>query len=209
MKNIQRYLIAGAIASMIGGQALADDHKTMGPRFYVGGAVGKASIDTGVSGLTGSAKLDEDDTGFKLYGGADLNQLFGIEAHYANFGEAVLTGSNGDNFNYKGATYAIIADGVKISASAKSLGAAVTAGVNVTKWLRPMAKLGLHRWDLDANVTSSAGSASLNDSGTDAFFGLGLEANIYQDLTVRVEAERFKFEDEDVDFVSLGLKYKF
>ena len=38
---------------------------------YVGGNLGTATIDTGVSGTTATAALDEDDMGWKIYGGVN------------------------------------------------------------------------------------------------------------------------------------------
>ena len=54
--------------------AYADDF------FYVGAGAGKTTVDTGVT--VGTASLDEDDSGFKVFAGIPLNQYLAIEYFY-------------------------------------------------------------------------------------------------------------------------------
>ena len=179
------------------------------PKFYVGVGVGKSSVDTGVTATTGTARLDEDDTGYKIFGGVQVNNIVGVEAFYVDFGEVSLTGNNGDTFAHQGTTYTFTANNVKVTAAAKTFGIAPTLGYDVTEQFRPYVKAGFHRWDADASVTASSGSAALSDSGTDLMYGLGAVYMITDNVGIGAEYERFKFDSEDVDFLSANLRYKF
>ncbi len=190
------------------GLSLTAQAEDFSPKFYMGLGLGKTSTDTGVKAATGTAKLDEDDAGYKLYGGVQLNKYLSIEGFYADLGDATLSGNNGDTFAYKGTTYTFTASG-KIGISATSIGIAPVVGYDVNDWFRPFAKVGLHRWKMDANVATNAGSASLAASGTDFMAGLGADFAVTDNISIRAEAERFSMDISDVDLLSVGVSYRF
>ena len=180
-------------------------------KFYVGASGGKADIETGVSGTTGTANLDEDDTGWKVYAGYKWDNNFGLEFNYANFGEASLSGNNGDQFVLDGATYEFTANGVNIDLEGTTFGLALTYSLPViddTFFID--AKVGAHSWDADMTVSAdAAGSVKLSDSGTDPFYGLGLTYQITEEFGAKVEFERYEFDKDDVDYISAGLTFSF
>ncbi len=180
-------------------------------KFYIGASGGKADIETGVSGTTGTANLDEDDTGWKVYGGYKWENNFGIEFNYADFGEASLSGNNGDTFVFAGDTYAFTANGVNIDLEGTTFGLGLTYSLPVIEDTFYIdAKVGAHRWDADMTVSAdSAGSVSLSDDGTDPFYGLGLTYQITKEVAARVEFERYEFDEDDVDYASAGLTFSF
>lgn len=179
--------------------------------FYIGISGGTADIETGVSNTTGTANLDEDDTGWKVYGGYQWENNFGVEFNYANFGEASFSGNDGDQFDFDNTTYEFTADGVNIDLEGKTFGLGATYSLPViddTFFIN--AKIGLHRWDADMTVTSNnAGGVSLSDDGTDPFYGLGLSYQFTKEIGARVEFERYEFDTEDVDYASAGLTFSF
>jgi OmpA-OmpF porin, OOP family len=177
--------------------------------FYMGVSVGQTKIDTGVSGLTGTASLDESDTGYKIFGGYQFDQIWGVELQYADFGKASLKGNNGDRFTFEGTQYEFLANNSEVSVKAKSLGAAIVAGYNVSSVVRPYVKLGLHRWDSDASVSSNAGNISISDNGTDPFYGIGVQFSITDQLAARIEAEHYKYDREKAQLISAALMYRF
>ena len=176
---------------------------------YVGFGVGQADIDTGVSGLTGTAALDEEDTSLKVFVGADIDDNFFIEGHYAELGEASLSGNNGDRFVYEGTTYQFTANNVKVTLEGESIGLAVGYKFKMGKDVDAFAKLGMHNWDATSNISTSAGSVSLSDDGTDKFFGFGVNYSITETMSLRAEYESFEFDSEDVDNMSLSLITRF
>jgi OOP family OmpA-OmpF porin len=178
-------------------------------KFYLGGGIGYSSIDTGVSGTTGTAVLDEDDTGFKALLGYQLHENLAVEGFYANLGEASLTGNNGDNFVFGGTAYQFTASG-SLTIKASTIGVGVVGMVPVNEMLSPIVKLGLHSWEADATVVSSTvGSATASDSGTDLFYGIGAQFNFNEKIASRAMFERFNLDDVSVDLFSVSLIFKF
>lgn len=177
--------------------------------FYGGLSVGQASIDTGVSGTTGTASLDEDDVGFKVFGGVNINEYLGVEAFYVDLGEASLTGNNGDTFVFRGTTYTFTANNVDIELEGSSFGVVPMLGYDVTEQFRPFVKAGVHFWETEATVSSSAGGANLSDDGSDLVLGVGFTFDVTEHVGVRAEYERLSFDDEDVDYLSAGVQYNF
>jgi OOP family OmpA-OmpF porin len=176
------------------------------PTFFIGASAGQSSVDTGISNTTGSAILDEKDTGFKLFGGANLNKYLGIEGFYADLGETSLSGNNGDTFTANGTVFAFTASG-SVSIEGTAYGFAPVFGVDITDNIRPFVKVGIQRWDQSVSVNGT--NANLSESGTDPYFGIGILVSITDNIGIRAEAERFKFDDDNVDLISAGLQYTF
>lgn len=179
------------------------------PRFYVGAGGGLTMVDTGVDSLTGSATLDEDDVGYKGFAGVWFFDFLAVEGFYADLGQAELTGNNGDTFRLDGTTYQFTANDMSLTTNATTFGASAVLALPVTEWLKPYVKGGVHRWELDANLMSSAGNADTSDKGTDAFYGLGVQVTPLEWLGIRGEWERFRFDGEDVDFFSANVLINF
>lgn len=177
--------------------------------FYAGVSYGKSKVDTGVSNTTGTASLDENDNGFKFFAGINLNENFSIEGHYLDMGEAKLTGNNGDTFAFKGTTYTFTANNVVIKQEAKTYGISGVLKLPINDTVTPFAKVGFHKWDATSSIASSAGNASLDDDGTDPFYGLGLSVSVTDNINVRAEFEHFEFDSEDADYASIGVAYSF
>jgi hypothetical protein len=180
------------------------DNFSLNPKLYLGVGAGFMTHDTGISGTTGTANLDEEDTAFKGYAGVKLNKIIGLEAFYANLGEVSLSGNNGDTFVSEGTTFQFIRTGeITIEAESYGLGAVVFIPTGIQFY--PFFKVGVHAWEAEATETSSAGNASLTEDGTDVFFGAGFEWKLADKIGLRAEFERFDFDGEKVDFFSGGL----
>ena len=80
--------------------------------FYVGAGGGKTTVDTGAS--VGTASLDEDDAGFKFFTGVVFNQFFAMEYFYNYYGEAGISGNNGQTFTIDGTQYQFSVDNAEI-----------------------------------------------------------------------------------------------
>ena len=102
MKKQLNTAIAALFLATASMTAMAAEDASKG---YFGISYGDASTDTGITGLTGTASLDEDKKGAKLFAGFNVNDNFAIEGHYSDFGEASLSGNNGDQFVDDGVTY--------------------------------------------------------------------------------------------------------
>jgi opacity protein-like surface antigen len=204
MKKLLLALAMCSLTASIQAQSGTND------KFYMGGSVGSVKADTGISGLTGTARLDEKDTGYKLYFGYKIDQTFSTELQYADFGEAELSGNNGDTFVSEGTRYQFNVNNAKITVKSKSYGASILAGTNITEAIRPFVRVGLHRWDAKSTVTAgSSTAASEKDTGTDLFYGVGLDVQLMKNVYGRIEAERYKVDSDKGDFISAGIRFTF
>ncbi len=174
-----------------------------GGGFYLGGSVGQSETDI-ISGTTGTAKFDDGDTGFKIFGGFEINEIFSVEGQYANFGEASLKGNNGDTFTDDDGVWTINVNNFRATYEGTSYGLSVIGKVPIPGFVKPFGRVGFHIWDVDVSASSPLGKGTASEDGTDIFFGGGIEATVFDDWLIRAEYERYDFDGDDVDFISIG-----
>lgn len=165
--------------------------------WYVGGSVGQATLDV-PSDIVDVPDFDEDDTGWKLFGGYNWNlALFnlGVEGGYVDFGSPNATLGTDTNL-------AIDASGWNVWGM---------GGINLGPF-DIFAKVGAISWDSDATIAGidpGFGVGTLSDSGTDIGYGIGARI-AFGSLHVRGEWELYDIEDTDsVYMLSLGLAWQF
>lgn len=195
--------------------ALAWD--TWNPSFYAGVGYGYSKVDTGITGLTGTSSLDENDSGFKIFGGFKINQFLGIELGYSDLGKAELKGNNGDTFSLGGTTYQFLVDGVSMGAEATSIQISAIyfipldyfTGQDSMKYFEPFIKVGVNFWEIEYSMsTSNIDQVRADDDGNDLVFGAGINFKIYDRIGLRAEWERFQTE-EDIDYFSGSVIFTF
>ena len=192
------FLAAVLLLTGVGSQAAPGD-------WYVGLGYGLTSYDTSISNTTGTASLDEDDSGFKLFGGYNFNKNVAIELAYADLGKATLSGNPGDTFVLDGILFAFINSGsLDIEGSLLSLAGVFTHHFNDAFNL--YGRLGLASWEADITANVSGGPAqSASEDGTDLFLGFGAGWNFAKTWAVKAEYELYSFDEEDVDMLSLNI----
>lgn len=183
------------------------------PQGYVGAGIGNAFHDTDFTGLTGTASLDENDIGYKIFAGLKLNDYLAFEAFYADLGEAELTGNSGDGFRVDGIPFTFSTNNASINSEV------VTFGLNGVFYLpldkmannpslsffTPFATLGFHIWDIDAVVSDPAiAVGTLSDDGSDIFAGAGFDIKVTDNFLARVEYDYFKMDDDNTGFLALS-----
>lgn len=183
--------------------------------WYVGAALGQSKLDVSAgelksdleaAGATGVAvTVDNTDTGWKLYGGYQLNQNIGFEAAYVNLGSATAN-----------ATYSTLAGSpVQTNTDADGYLLSVVGSLPLGDKFAVFGKLGAFVWSAEASATTSLGPVSLSGDGTDLAFGLGANWKINKSIGLRAEWERFQnlsvdgSNERDVDLLSLGATYRF
>lgn len=192
---------------LIAGTTLSSVAHAQAENFYVGGSFGRTSVDTGITAIT--ATLDEEDTGSKFYVGYKLSETISVEAHYADLGEASLSGNNGSTFQLGGTTFQFTANNAKIGVSATSFGVSGLAYLPINQELKPFVRFGIQSWETKFKVSSTNYSGGLKFDGTDPFFGFGLDYKINDTMDVRAEYEVYKGDGEDVGMLSAGLRINF
>jgi hypothetical protein len=159
--------------------------------FYLGGSVGSAYSDFSYTDAGGSyVSYDADDSAYKVFLGYNFGVIplinIAVEGSYVDFGTSQGTVSGGS-----------------VETSVDGWDAFGLLGVNLGP-ASLFAKVGAMSWESDS--VSPAGS--LNESGTDPAYGLGVQLQI-KSLAIRAEYEVFDLESVNVGFASAGLSYTF
>lgn len=128
--------------------------------------------------------IDESDVGFDLFAGINLNEVLSAELGWVDLGEA---------------------DGGTATAEVSAFHLAIVGHVALQNNLNAFGKLGMAVWDADVRQ----GAISTSDSGTDVFFGFGVDYQISALSSVRFGADWYSVDDEDITLVAVGLKQRF
>lgn len=176
---------------------------------YIGISTGSVKLDTGVTGLTGSASLDEKDTSFKLMAGKNITPTVSIEGFYVDYGEASVTGNAGDQFTIEGITLAFVVNNGKLESSASAFGASALFNRSVSPATSLYGEIGLARWDAEVNQSGPGiGTSTLtSDTGIDLYFGVGMKFNLNTQFSLALDYEIHEVDDSDVDLLSFYLIY--
>ena len=174
-------------------------------QMYVGIDYLNNKIDTGVTNI--SSTLDEKDSGYSLYAGLPLTESMDLEVSYNDFGEASLSGVSGNQFKIDGTTYEFTAT-ASLAVKATSIGVAAKQKLELSEGIMLYGKLGVHQWDSEFNVSSTDTSATLDDDGSDVYYGAGLEVAI-SNLKGRVGYSLYDLDGEDTDSINVGFILNF
>jgi OOP family OmpA-OmpF porin len=189
--------LACALAAGMAALATAQAQSLQSPRYYVGAGANFANHEyrlPGVSILDG----DGSEAGAKVYGGAELSPLWGVEIGYVDFTKA--------NFDYLQGGAAGYGDVEGYSAHLAGRG----------RWplnpqLEVFGKLGLaysHR-KVESNLPLSV-AATQNDTGL--YAGVGMQWNVTPQWALVGEYERYgkrKNVGSSADVLSVSLRFSF
>ncbi len=207
-------LIALAVLGTVSSSwAIAQD-ETTGP--YIGGNVGRtrADFDNGSinrtlagQGLTvRSTTEDNSGTGYKLFGGYQLNRNFAVEGGYFDLGKSSYTFNTTPVGTFNGQT------------RVRGLNLDLVGMLPVTDRFSVLGRIGAAYAQSRANF-SSTGAVAANTTNprrndTNLKVGLGMQYAITEALAVRAELERYRINDPvrnrgHIDMASVGLIYRF
>ena len=159
--------------------------------FYVGGSIGQSYVEE--KNVVGGEDFDEEDFGFKVFGGYRFHQNIAAEIDYLDFGEPDdnILGADSEIDLYALALY-----GVGI--------------LPISDSFELFAKLGFAYWDADAKVEFMGASASDDEDGTDLAYGFGGSYAFSNQFAVRVEYEGVDVDDLDgADLLTVGGEVRF
>lgn len=200
------FLLFAAFANPLMAQTTTDYSEG----WYMGGNVGisTANIDKDkiTQNLTNySYSDDEQDLGYKLFGGYQFNKNFALEGGYFNLGKfdyslSTPNGSVNGNIKVKGLNL----DAVAILPITEDFSAFARIGANYAQ--------SKDSFETTGSISMSDNSPQKNDLNYK--FGAGLQYAVTDSLALRLEAERYRINDAvgndgDIDFFSIGLMYKF
>jgi hypothetical protein len=199
MKNNMKKIIATILCTTL---FSAQSLKAEG---YVGIDYLNNKIDTGITNI--SSKLDESDSGYSLFYGAEFTESLDIEASYQDFGEASLSGVSGNQFTIDGTTYEFNQTAT-LAIKSSSWGIAAKPKMNLNDNVTAYGKLGIHNWKSTFGVTATTVTASEDEKGTDVYFGAGIEIS-FDNLVGRVGYTSFDLDGEKIESTNFGLALKF
>lgn len=187
MKKRQLATVISLAAGVSAGAAMAADPGA----WYGGASIGLASMDDQVL----EQSVNDDDIGWKFFGGYQMSENLGIEGSWVDLGE--LT---------------------SLDASSATSGLAITANgaVPLTDDFDVIGKAGGFFWSADEKVSTTTNglnnSKSLTEDGVDLLLGLGvrymLPADIMQNLSIRGEWEFYQA-DQEINLLSAGVELQF
>ncbi len=168
------------------GAALAADNG-----FYLGVAASDVSSDYDVGAFAGGDADDE--RGFKGIVGFRPLDSFAIEANYVDLGEARVP-----------LAIACITTPCPTEASVDSQAVSVSAvGFLALPLVDLFARVGYARWE-----SEQSSFMPQEREGSDPTYGAGAQFRVGS-FALRFEYERFEFDDDDADLVSVGFTYTF
>ncbi|OGB20614.1 MAG: flagellar motor protein MotB [Burkholderiales bacterium RIFCSPLOWO2_02_FULL_57_36] len=211
LTKASRALGLAALAAIASPFASADDKG-----WYVGTNVGqsRATIDDAritdglrAGGFASSTIADDDrSTGFKIFGGYQLNKNFALEGGYFNLGK----------FGYTATT--VPAGTLRGDIKVQGLNLDLVGILPITEKFSAFGRAGVTYAEAKDRFTGT-GAVRVNNpnpSKRDTNFkvGLGLQYAFTDALAVRGEVERYRINDAvgnkgDIDLVSVGLVYRF
>ena len=181
--------------------------------FYLGAGVGQMSTE--VDDVFGSGfDFDEDDVGFKLFGGYRFLPWLSVEGMFVDGGNPEFRAAAGD-------------ETVKLGIEVRSLVAAAVFALPIGERAELFVKPGVAYWESTTVLGFSSPAFSDrfddDDSGSAFFLGAGGGLEITENLGVRLEYEWFEVapewdsdEEEFIDeleasagFLSLSFLYRF
>lgn len=184
----------------------------------LGSAVGEGNSDLtqaesgGVlptSGVIASQfNVEDARVGWKFNVGFDLTRNFAIKAGYMDLNEATSD------------TSTAIADPAifghqankSLTTTAEGFSLGSVYRYNVTDALGFTGSVGVFNWESNLEAQSlTGGSQALGDQtgGTDIYFGLGGGYKLTEEVSLSIEWEHYKLNDEDTDMLSIGVNYHF
>jgi OOP family OmpA-OmpF porin len=184
--------------------------------WYIGANIGKsnADIDNGRisrnllgAGLsTTSIRSDDDDTGYKVFGGYQFNRYLALEGGYFDLGEF--------GFNANTNPLGTLNSSIKV----RGINFDVVGFIPFTEKLSLFGRAGVNYAETKDSFRGTGAVLGLNSRASDRELnpklGVGLQYDYNDSWAWRVEAERYRINDGignkgDVDLVSVGVVYRF
>jgi OOP family OmpA-OmpF porin len=186
MKKFNKIAMALA-AGLMAGVAMAD-----APQLYVGVGAGQSEFQEFCDAYS---SCDDNDTSWKVLGGAQFNEYLAVEFQYQDLGEA--SGRDG---------------GAREGIEAHAFGIHILPQIPLTQDLSAFLRLGFVRAGVD-----NTGALDGTDYETTTSYGLGLQYNVTSNIAIRAEYDFIHNvgdddEDrgeEDIEYLGLSAIYKF
>ncbi|MCC7488008.1 MAG: outer membrane beta-barrel protein [Gammaproteobacteria bacterium] len=226
MKSAKKNALSAAISLALGAGALLPVAAQAG--WYAGVGIGSSSFDDEVgtqSALadairaqgpdSASFKVDDSDSGWKIFGGFQFNEYFALEGQYVDIGSA-KTSASGSYDGGEGGGQAFSGSG-EVDVTGFGVNA-VGSLPFMDNHFSLVGKIGVFRWMADQSGTTSLGgggdwcaanACGTDDEGIEVTYGAGLDWHITDRITARALWENFNLENDGADFYTASIIWGF
>ncbi len=174
--------------------------------FYLGFMGGTSKLDTGISSVTGTASLDEEDTALKVLVGYEFNKYASIEFHIVDLGETSFKGNAGDTLVIDGSTLVLTTNNSSIASESSAFGLSGVFSYPLHKYFSPFFKVGLQKWETEVTAKRGGTTLTVTDDGTTALLGIGAKVEITEWVGLRLEYEK---QSSDINTLTAGITFAF
>ena len=190
---------AQTIAALVGVMLLSAATAQAAEGFSAGIGAGRSHFKDACSDLIGASSCDDTDTAYKIFGGYQFDDNWGLELGYVDFGKAK-------------------ADAGTTTGEAKVNGftLAGTGTLPINEMFSVFGKLGFIRYDLKVSGASPGITFSADDKRSTLMYGFGGQYNVTDQIGIRAEWELFKNVGDssttgqsDIDLLSASIVFKF
>lgn len=155
---------------------------------YLGGAFGQTRFTEWCD--PGTTACEDQDNGWKLFGGYRFNRYFALEGSYINWGE--VTASVGS---------------VNVAADQRSFGLAAVGSLQLGPQFAVFGKLGYLHTSQETRRISGPNPSTVERDDNELHYGLGARYSLTQNWAIRGEWENT--EKLKVQMLSIGAEYRF
>ncbi|NDP49373.1 MAG: outer membrane beta-barrel protein [Sulfuriferula multivorans] len=161
---------------------------------YVGAGIGKSQADITCPTAT---SCDDKDTGYKIYGGLEVNEFMSMEFGYVDLGKTTYSGAKTGKRDTRGMSVQLVG----------------TYALSPKFTLLGKGGFGILHTEVDGTVVASNSEA---DTDLEWSLGVGGQYNFTKNVGMRVEWERYfnvgdatTTGEADVDLITAGVIFKF
>lgn len=220
LTNFKKSTMLGfiALAAVTSPLTLAADYSS-DAGWYLGGNIGQSRAEISEARIVNNRTstsfsagevigTDNIDRGYKLFGGYQFNEHFALEGGYFNLGEFDFT----SNVLPQGA--GTFSGNVKV----KGINIDAVGFLPITDRLSAFGRVGLNYAENNSEFSGTGfvvpQKSHTSDRDSNPKFGVGLQYAFTENLSMRLEAERYRINDignhkAQIDLISAGLVYRF
>jgi len=176
---------------------------------YYGFRFGMTQFDSDIGATTGTARLEENDFGYKFYMGNSISESAAIELFYTDYGEVTLGGHAGDTFIKNGSSFSFLNNDSELSSGLTSLGINGVYKYSLGKTQSLIGKLGLVGWKYNFKIQSPVDNISNSESDYDVYWSLGFQQDMGKNLSLLFDYEMLETDDLDLNALGFAIQVSF
>jgi len=156
---------------------------------YLGASFGSSHLNEDFSGLN----IDTDANAYRIVGGLQFGDYFGIEGGYHNFGDF----SERIDFGGFSTLTAVAADGWTLGG---------TLGLPLNEQFSLYGRAGVFFWDADVEIDGFSIDVPADEN---PYYGGGAKVDVTSNLSLVGDWTRYELDSIDSDVISVGFEYRF